>query len=58
MNDQEREDLISYCGKCLQEAMDKDDKSMAYFWLEAQSRQIQLRSPQQVQRMEQDRGIA
>ena len=55
--DQGREDLILYCGKCMQEAMERGDKAMAQFWLGAQYEQIRLRSPQKVAEMEAERGL-
>ena len=56
--DDTREDLIAYCGRCFEEAMKTGDRGLAYFWLGAQNEQIKLRSPEQVERMEAERGIA
>ena len=56
--DQGREDLIAYCGRCFEEAMKNGDRGLAYFWLGAQNAQIALRSPEQVARMEAEKGIA
>lgn len=52
-----REELIAYCGERLIKAQEAGDKGLAYFWLEAQNTQIKLRSPEQVARMEAERGI-
>jgi hypothetical protein len=56
--DEVREDLIAYCGQRMAKAMESGDKGLAYFWLEAQNTQIKLRSPEQIARMEAERGIA
>lgn len=56
--DQGCEDLIAYCGQRLIKAQEAGDKGLAYFWLEAQNTQIRLRSPEQVARMEAEKGIA
>lgn len=53
-----REELIAYCGQRLIKAQEAGDKGLAYFWLEAQNTQIRLRSPEQVARMEAEKGIA
>ena len=52
-----REELITYCGERLIKAQEAGDKGLAYFWLEAQNTQIKLRSPEQVARMEAEKGI-
>jgi hypothetical protein len=52
-----REELIAYCGQRMVKAQEAGDKGLAYFWLEAQNTQIKLRSPEQVARMEAEKGI-
>ena len=52
-----REELIAYCGERLIKAQEAGDKGLAYFWLEAQNTQIKLRSPEQVARLEAERGL-
>ena len=58
MNDQQREELIVYCGQQMVAAQEKGERGLALFWLEAQNTQIKKRSPEQVARMEAEKGIA
>lgn len=55
--DEGREELIQYCGKSMEGAVANGDMAMARFWLEAMQNQIAKRTPEQVARMEAERGL-
>lgn len=58
MTDEEREAHIHDCGRLMLESMAQDNRQAAEEWLQAQTLAIKSRSPEQVARMEAERGLA
>lgn len=57
MTDEEREAHIEDCGRLMLEAMAQGDRNQAQGWLEDMNHAIAMRSPEQVARMEAERGL-
>ncbi|HBH39607.1 MAG TPA: hypothetical protein DDX06_14620 [Curvibacter sp.] len=58
LTDQEREQHIAACGRLMLEAMAEGRRADAEAWLQAQGDAIRGRSPEQITRMEVERGLA
>lgn len=57
LTDFEREEHIKSCGQLMQLAYEAGNKQEAEYWMLAQNQAIAMRSPEQVKRMEIERGL-